>query len=165
MGSDRRLGYLIQVLSFYESGNLSPRTERWPPTMFAYLVNDRAETNLNVLTSNPVLFFTAPRFLLYLSLSDCVPALTLILSLDFFRSVSRSYRLFVTPWTAARQAPLSMGFHRQEYWVPISFPRGSSQPRDLSCIPCIGRQILSIASPRKPLDTLYLSGKKANHTG
>ena len=25
-------------------------------------------------------------------------------------------RLFVTPWTAANQAPLSMGFSRQEYW-------------------------------------------------
>ena len=25
-------------------------------------------------------------------------------------------RLFVTPWTVARQAPLSMGFPRQEYW-------------------------------------------------
>ena len=25
-------------------------------------------------------------------------------------------QLFVTPWTAARQAPLSMGFSRQEYW-------------------------------------------------
>ena len=25
-------------------------------------------------------------------------------------------RLFVTLWTAAHQAPLSMGFSRQEYW-------------------------------------------------
>ena len=25
-------------------------------------------------------------------------------------------RLFVTPWTVAPQAPLSMGFPRQEYW-------------------------------------------------
>ena len=25
-------------------------------------------------------------------------------------------RLFVTPWTVAYQAPLSMGFSRQEYW-------------------------------------------------
>ena len=25
-------------------------------------------------------------------------------------------RLFVTPWTVARQAPLSMAFSRQEYW-------------------------------------------------
>ena len=24
--------------------------------------------------------------------------------------------LFVTPWTAVHQAPLSMGFSRQEYW-------------------------------------------------
>ena len=27
-----------------------------------------------------------------------------------------SVRLLVTPWTAAYQAPLSMGFSRQEYW-------------------------------------------------
>ena len=25
-------------------------------------------------------------------------------------------RLFVTPWTVAYQAPLSLGFSRQEYW-------------------------------------------------
>ena len=33
-------------------------------------------------------------------------------------------RLFVTPWTAAYQAPLSMGFSRQEYWsgVPLRSP-------------------------------------------
>ena len=24
--------------------------------------------------------------------------------------------LFATPWTVARQAPLSMGFSKQEYW-------------------------------------------------
>ena len=29
---------------------------------------------------------------------------------------------FVTPWTAACQAPLSMGFYRQEYWCGVSFP-------------------------------------------
>ena len=43
--------------------------------------------------------------------------------------------LFATPWTVAYQAPPSMEFSRQEYWsgLPfpsISFPRGSSQPRD-----------------------------------
>ena len=31
------------------------------------------------------------------------------------KSLSR-VRLFATPWTAAYQAPLSMGFSRQEYW-------------------------------------------------
>ena len=34
-------------------------------------------------------------------------------------------RLLVTPWTAAHQAPPSMGFSRQEYWsgVPLRSPR------------------------------------------
>ena len=26
------------------------------------------------------------------------------------------FRLLATPWTTAHQAPLSMGFSRQEYW-------------------------------------------------
>ena len=31
-------------------------------------------------------------------------------------------RLFATPWTEARQASLSMGFTRQEYWSGLPFP-------------------------------------------
>ena len=31
-------------------------------------------------------------------------------------------RLFETPWTVAYQAPLFMGFSRQEYWSGLSFP-------------------------------------------
>ena len=36
-------------------------------------------------------------------------------------------QLFMTPWTAAYQAPLSMGFSRQEYWsgVPLPSPTGN----------------------------------------
>ena len=37
------------------------------------------------------------------------------------KSLSR-VRLLVTPWTAAYQAPLSMGFSRQEYWSGVSLP-------------------------------------------
>ena len=42
----------------------------------------------------------------------------------FFASVSRSVvsDSFVTPWTVACQAPLSMGFSRQEYWSGLPFP-------------------------------------------
>ena len=36
-------------------------------------------------------------------------------------SLSR-VRLFATPWTAAYQAPLSMGFSRQEYWSGVPLP-------------------------------------------
>ena len=31
-------------------------------------------------------------------------------------------QLCATPWTAAHQGPLSMGFSRQEYWSVLSFP-------------------------------------------
>ena len=37
-------------------------------------------------------------------------------------------KVFVTPWTAAHQAPLSMRFPRQEYWSVFPFP----SPRKLS---------------------------------
>ena len=41
-------------------------------------------------------------------------------------------------WTRAHQAPLSMGFSRQEYWSWVAMPssRGSSQPRDWTRISC-----------------------------
>ena len=37
------------------------------------------------------------------------------------KSLSR-VRLFATPWTAAHQAPPSMGFSRQEYWSGVPLP-------------------------------------------
>ena len=37
------------------------------------------------------------------------------------QSLSR-VRLFETPWTAAYQAPPSMGFSRQEYWSGVPLP-------------------------------------------
>ena len=33
-----------------------------------------------------------------------------------------------TPWTVARQAPLSMGFPRQEYWNGLPFPSPGALP-------------------------------------
>ena len=37
-------------------------------------------------------------------------------------------RLFVTPWTVAYQAPLSMRFSRQGYWRGLSFPSPGDLP-------------------------------------
>ena len=42
-------------------------------------------------------------------------------------------RLLATPWTAAYQAPLSIGFSRQEYWSGVPLP----SPFD-PWIPCFG---------------------------
>ena len=33
-----------------------------------------------------------------------------------------------TPWTVASQAPLSMGFFRQEYWSGFPFPSPGDLP-------------------------------------
>ena len=54
--------------------------------------------------------------------------------------VAQSCPLFVAPWTAARQAPLSMGFSGQEYWTGLPF----FTPGDL---PDPGIELLSPASP------------------
>ena len=34
----------------------------------------------------------------------------------------------MTPWTVARQAPLSMDFSRQEYWDGLPFPSPGDLP-------------------------------------
>ena len=37
-------------------------------------------------------------------------------------------QLFVTLWTVVCQAPLSMGFPRQEYWIGLPFPSPGNIP-------------------------------------
>ena len=39
-----------------------------------------------------------------------------------------SVQLFATPWTVAHQAPLSLGFSRQEYWSGLPFPPPGDLP-------------------------------------
>ena len=51
--------------------------------------------------------------------------------------------LFVTPWTVACQAPLFMGFSRQEYWSGLPCP----PPGDL---PNLGIESTSLMSPTLP---------------
>ena len=53
-------------------------------------------------------------------------------------------QLFANLWTIARQAPLSMGFSRQEYWSGLPHPlQPLPNPRDqtqVSYVSCIGRR-------------------------
>ena len=37
-------------------------------------------------------------------------------------------QLFATPWTVVHQAPLSMGFSKQEYWSRLPFPSPGDLP-------------------------------------
>ena len=74
--------------------------------------------------------------------------------------------LFVTLWSVAHQAPLSMGFSQARIleWIDISFSRGSSWTKDrirVSCISCIGGRFFTTEPPEKPLLRLQ-SRKKIN---
>ena len=64
-------------------------------------------------------------------------------------------RLFPTPWTIVRQAPLPMKFSWQEYWsvLPFPTPGESSQPRDwthISTSPTLSWGFFTTVLPGKP---------------
>ena len=67
------------------------------------------------------------------------------------KSLSR-VQLFVTPWTVARQAPLSMGFSRQEYWSGLPFPSPGDRPNPgiEPGSPALQADVLSSEPPGKP---------------
>ena len=72
-------------------------------------------------------------------------------------------QLFVTQWTVARQAPLSMEFSRQEYWSGLLFsppgdlPNPGIKPTSLVS-PTLAGGFFTTEPPRKP--TIYV---KLNH--
>ena len=63
--------------------------------------------------------------------------------------------LCVTLWTAALQAPLSMGFSRQEYWSVLSCPPAGDLPdsgtKPMSLMPPTLATSLPLVLPGKPL--------------
>ena len=64
-------------------------------------------------------------------------------------------QLFVTPWTVACQAPLSMGIlqARIPEWVAMPSSRGSSQPRDQTQVSCTAGRFFTSWVTRKPKNT------------
>ena len=76
------------------------------------------------------------------------PELTTQCCAQFFSHV----RLFVTPWTLARQAPLSLGFSRQEYQSgmpcppPGDLPNPEMERRSLASPPLAGRFFTAVPS-------------------
>ena len=65
--------------------------------------------------------------------------------------VDRSFS-FVTPWTVARQAPLSLRFRRQEYWSGLPFPSPGDlpDPRMESRSPAMSGMFFITESPANP---------------
>ena len=78
----------------------------------------------------------------------------------FMLSFSQSvvFDSFVTPWTVAVQAPLSMGFSRQEYWSGLSFlslgdlPDPAIKPQT----PALQAESLPSESPGKPRNCIHI---------
>ena len=66
----------------------------------------------------------------------------------------------MTPWTVAGQAPLSMGFPRQEYWSELPFPSPGDlsdpgtpgQPRS----PALAGGFFTAEPPGKPIKSVEL---------
>ena len=52
-------------------------------------------------------------------------------------------QLFATPWTVGCQAPLSMGFPRQEYWSGVPFPTPGDLPDPGIGCPSLGPPALA----------------------
>ena len=82
--------------------------------------------------------------IVYLSIYLLRDIIVAVVGLSRFSRV----QLFVTLWTVAYRAPLSMGFSRQEYWNGLSFP----PPGDL---PDPGIEPTSLASPVLQVDSTW----------
>ena len=75
--------------------------------------------------------------------------------------VLSSVRLFATLWTVAHQAPLSMGFPRQEYWSGLSFPTPGDLPNPAIEAASLVSPVLQVDSlPAEPLGKLYRLGER-----
>ena len=67
-------------------------------------------------------------------------------------------RLFATPWTVARQAPLSMGFSRKEYCsgLPLPSPGDLPNPGVKPGSPALQTDTLPSEPPGKPIIEAYI---------
>ena len=83
--------------------------------------------------------------------ADSLP-LTLMLLLLLLSRFSR-VQLFVTPWTVAHQALLSMGFPRQKYWSRLPCPPPGDLPNKWiePASPALAGRFFSTEPPGKPL--------------
>ena len=66
----------------------------------------------------------------------------------------------VTPWTVSHQAPLSMGFSRQEYWNGSPFPPPGDLPDPgikprCPVSPSLAGRFSTTEPPGKPVEVLW----------
>ena len=70
--------------------------------------------------------------------------------ISLIQSLSR-VQLFVIPWTAACQVPLSKGFSRQEYWSGLTYPPADLPDPEVELTsPALAGKIFTPEPPGKP---------------
>ena len=75
----------------------------------------------------------------------------------FATPVLSGIQLFATPGTVAYQAPLFMGFSRQEYWSWLPFPTPADllDPGIKPTSPVLSGEFFTTVPPGKPLPAKY----------
>ena len=138
--------------------NLVTKTTQW-----AHFREEEAEAQkgskaLSVVWTHFWLYIFACREVSkeFASLCSCLCMLSLV-------------QLFVTPWTVACQAPLSMEFSRQEYWSGLPYPCSGDLPdpgiqKGLLHLLCWQVGSLSLASPGKSHCSWVVNKFKFNST-
>ena len=71
-------------------------------------------------------------------------------------------RLSTTLWTIAHQAPLSMGFSRQEYWSGLSCPPPGDLPNPELTSKTRKEQVLARIENVEKLESSYTAGGKVD---
>ena len=74
---------------------------------------------------------------------------------------SKCVQAYSTPWPAARQAPLSVEFSRQEYWSGLSFPPPGDLPHPgiKPASPALAVGFFTPEPPQKSLNSIGLPRK------
>ena len=75
--------------------------------------------------------------------------------------IAKLYRTLLQPQGLACQAPLSMGFPRQEYWrgLPFPFPGNLPNPGIKPVSPALAGRFFTAEPPGKPISIMYLCEK------
>ena len=143
-----RLGICVRLLPLHFVPKAGIRSEQIQEEVKHVLpLNDESYNRIVAVCSTPHSWVEAHRMFVSATLSLRWLVWNMLWSKVL---VTQSFRLFATPWTVANQAPLSMGFSRQE------FGSGSPSPGDLPNLgikpgsPALQADSLPTQPPEKP---------------
>ena len=135
---------------------------RLAESILMVVVSGKNRWSVSILQSSPMIFFLflnpASGELAILSLGIYLNKLKTSVHTKSYVCILSHVWLFGTPWTIARQVPLSMGFPRQDYWSGLPFPTPGDLPNPrtepISLVsPALAGEFLTTASSGKPTKT------------